>query len=93
MNRFYVICFDIADDRIRRKVVKALENKGQRVQKSVFECFLNDKQYIELKTTLDNLIDKSKDSVRYYHLCENCRIDVRITGVGFYSEDEKLIII
>ncbi len=41
----YLVCFDIVSDKIRYRVVKCLKTYGQRVQKSVFECMLNDKQY------------------------------------------------
>lgn len=38
----YVIVYDISSDNERAKVDKVLRNYGFRVQKSVFECKLND---------------------------------------------------
>ena len=35
---FFLVCFDISDDRIRYRTVKVLKGFGKRVQKSVFEC-------------------------------------------------------
>jgi len=72
MLRFYLICFDIVIDKTRRRVVKILLANGIRVQKSVFEALMTDKQYIKLKNKIDALIDYDKDSVRYYELCKNC---------------------
>ena len=92
MNKFFVICFDISNDKNRRKVVKLLENIGKRVQKSVFECFLNDKQFITLKNQLEKNIDQNTDSIRYYQLCATCRLNIKFAGVGSYTEDEELII-
>ena len=92
LNKFYVICFDISNDKNRRKVVKELENKGKRVQKSVFECFLNDKQFLTLKEVLEKNINLKTDSIRYYQLCANCQLNIRFAGIGSYTEYEDLII-
>ncbi|ARN56663.1 CRISPR-associated endonuclease Cas2 [Sedimentisphaera salicampi] len=54
-----------------RKVAKACENVGQRVQNSVFECLLEPAQWVELKDKLLNLADMEKDSLRFYYLGKN----------------------
>ena len=46
---FYLVCYDIVSDRRRNKVSKLLEAYGLRVQKSVFECVLDDKEKREEK--------------------------------------------
>ena len=51
-----------------RKVAKACQNYGQRVQNSVFECLLDSAQLTQLKHRLTELIDIEKDSLRFYHL-------------------------
>ena len=89
----YIVCFDIVSDRIRYRVVKCLKTYGQRVQKSVFECMLNEKQYLEMKSALDKLIKPDEDSIRYYLLCKNCARNIAISGLGTYTEDEEVIII
>ncbi|MCB5251128.1 MAG: CRISPR-associated endonuclease Cas2 [Candidatus Cloacimonadales bacterium] len=93
MRKFYLIAFDISNDKIRRRVVKLLESNTTRVQKSVFESWLTDKQYIELKHQIDNLIDYSTDSVRYYNLCQNCIPNIRVSGFGIYTEKDELIVL
>ena len=92
LRKFYIICFDISNDKNRRKVVKLLKNSGTRVQKSVFECLLDDKQFIDLKDNLEKIIDWNTDSLRYYQLCEHCIQNIKIAGIGFYTEDDNLII-
>ncbi|MEW6376162.1 MAG: CRISPR-associated endonuclease Cas2, partial [Thermodesulfobacteriota bacterium] len=37
---FYVVSYDIPDDQRRIKIAKILEDFGDRVQYSVFECLL-----------------------------------------------------
>lgn len=54
-----------------RKVAKQCVNYGQRVQNSVFECVLDSAKYAEVKNILEKLIDKSKDSLRFYTIGNN----------------------
>lgn len=51
-----------------QKVAKQCQNYGQRVQNSVFECLLDPARYKQLQAILESIIDKEKDSIRYYHL-------------------------
>ncbi len=89
----YVIAFDIEKNKTRYRCVKQLLNYGQRVQKSVFECLLNDAQFLKLKKNLDNLINHECDSLRYYLICKNCAENIKVTGLGSFSQDEDLIIV
>ena len=82
-RRFFLVCFDVSDDKIRYRVVKALKGAGIRVQKSVFECpGLGEKEFLRLKDRIDALIDHETDSVRYYRLCKACVGEVEWSGVG-----------
>ena len=54
-----------------RKVAKHCLNYGLRVQNSVFECNVNQKEYVELQHVLSTEIDESKDSLRFYLLGNN----------------------
>jgi CRISPR-associated protein Cas2 len=92
-KHLYIVAFDIVSDKIRYRCVKILLSYGQRVQKSVFECIPNDKQFLEMKSKLDNTINLEVDSVRYYLLCANCEKNISVSGTGLYSYDEELIII
>jgi len=44
-----VISYDIADDKRRGRIFKALKNFGQWMQYSVFECELEKMQFLKLK--------------------------------------------
>lgn len=80
---FYLVCFDITDDRVRYRVVKILKGFGQRVQKSVFECpDLTEKKLLKLKDKLEGLIDFTTDSVRYYRQCRSCLGECELSGTG-----------
>ena len=41
----YLISYDISSNRLRNKIASCLEMYGIRVQYSVFECELSEKQY------------------------------------------------
>lgn len=80
---FYLVSFDISDDRIRYRAVKVLKAYGYRVQKSVFECpDLTEKRFLTLKDRLESLIDATTDSVRYYRQCKSCLPQCELSGLG-----------
>ena len=74
---------NVADDggssRLRR-VAKKCESFGQRVQNSVFECVVDPAQLAILKHDLEKIINKKKDSIRYYNLGKNYKTKVDHVG-------------
>ena len=86
---FYLVSFDIVEDRARARVVKVLKEYGSRVQKSVFECSnLNEARFLKMKTRIEDRVDAGEDSVRYYLLCGSCLGKVEFTGIGKAPEKE-----
>lgn len=63
-----------------RRVAKICTNYGQRVQNSVFECVMDAAKAREVKAKLEQLIDKEKDSLRFYNLGNNYK--TRIEHIG-----------
>ena len=57
-KHFYVVTYDIGDDKRRKKVVKLMESIGTRMNFSVFECMLTDVQYRNMCKRLEKLIVK-----------------------------------
>ena len=53
-----------------RKIAEVCQAYGQRVQKSVFECILNDAQYELLRHDLRREMNEMSDSIRIYRLRE-----------------------
>ncbi|RHK00985.1 CRISPR-associated endonuclease Cas2 [Acidaminococcus sp. AM05-11] len=51
-----------------RQVAKCCVAHGQRVQNSVFECSLDEAQFVALRGQLESIIDLNKDSLRFYNL-------------------------
>ena len=54
-----------------RKVSKACENFGQRVQNSVFECLVDPAEWVTLRSNLLKTADLEVDSLRFYFLGKN----------------------
>jgi CRISPR-associated protein Cas2 len=93
-SRWYVVVsYDIADTRRRSKVARVLKAHGERVQKSVFDCLLDDRRLLELQAKLKLLIDENVDSVRYYRLCSRCEGSIDVQGFGTVQEDEDIILV
>ena len=90
---FYVISYDIPDDRRRNQLAKVLKGFGTRVQYSVFEAHLNRRQYEDLKQAVDRLLEPSEDSVRYYALCSACVARAEVPAVGDVTSDPKTIVV
>lgn len=80
-----IACYDVSTEtregrRRLRRVAKACEAIGQRVQKSVFECRVDARQFEELERKLLDIIDKSEDCLRFYRLTEPVELHVREHG-------------
>lgn len=90
---YIVVSYDVIDDKRRGILAKTLLNYGRRVQKSVFECLLEDREYIKMKQEIDSAIDMEVDSVRYYILCRRCVPNISISGMGTVSEDSDVMIV
>ena len=63
-----------------RRVAKVCESMGQRVQKSVFECRVDQMQLEELERRLVAEIDEREDCLRLYRLTEPANLRVREYG-------------
>ena len=76
----YVIAYDIPDDKRRTKIARLLEGHGERVQYSIFESQLTDKQFAALWKELGAIIQPREDSLRAYRLCPVCAGWVKTVG-------------
>lgn len=77
----YDVCTENAAGKKRlRKVAKQCVNYGQRVQNSVFECVMDAAKCRQVKAILEDIIDKDKDSLRFYYLGNNYKTKVEHIG-------------
>ncbi|MCL2163469.1 MAG: CRISPR-associated endonuclease Cas2 [Oscillospiraceae bacterium] len=76
-----------------RRVAKACEDYGQRVQNSVFECEVDAGKLLLVKDRLLKIIDIKSDSLRFYILGNEGRRKVEHFGIKpSYDVKEPLIV-
>lgn len=86
-GQFVLISYDIASDKRRLKIMKALQDFGRRVQYSVFECRLSERQVRALRRRLAPLVRERSDSIRFYFLSSDDVERVVVMGAGSVTED------
>lgn len=76
-----------------RRVAKTCTHYGQRVQLSVFECLVEPSQFEKLKHELAGIIDKDKDSIRFYNLGKHWKTRVEHMGAKDAYDPEGLLLL
>jgi len=92
-KHFYVVTYDIADDKRRNKVVKLLEGIGTRMNFSVFECMLTDMQYRRMCNQLEKIVVRREDWVNIYPLCTECYARIEYIPPIKKKEPVKIVVI
>ncbi len=94
MNKttFTIIAYDIPNDKRRTKVHKLLCGFGKWTQFSLFECFLTDKEWVELQHKLQMLVSPQEDCIRMYRLCARCVDEVQTVGSSKPVEDSLFLV-
>jgi CRISPR-associated protein Cas2 len=93
-----VVAYDVRTDsehgrRRLRRVAKICVNYGQRVQNSVFECFLDAARWTMVRAQLTAEIDVREDSLRFYFLGGNWKGRVEHVGAkASYDPEGPLIV-
>jgi len=90
---FVVVVYDISNDRRRTKLHKALQDYGDPVQYSVFECLLDAEQLARMKKAVAKIIRPKTDRVRYYTLCQSCLKKIEITSGAEVVSEEQVIVV
>ena len=62
--------------------MKYLRQYGEHVQRSVFEFDIDEKTMTEIFSKTIKIIDKDKDRVRLWTMCEACRKKIDYIGQG-----------
>ena len=93
-----VVAYDVntesrAGRRRLRRVAKACEDYGQRVQNSVFECWVDPAQWVKLRASLVAEISAELDSLRFYFLGDHWKGRIEHVGArASYEPDGPLIL-
>ena len=90
---FFVIVYDVADNKRRTKLARLLESLGIRVQGSVFEGFLTVNELERMLKRAQKIIEPEEDGIRVYPICRGCRDKLIIIGQGEVMPPPGLVII
>ena len=82
----------LAGQKRLRQVAKCCMKYGQRVQNSVFECVLDEGQYLKLQHQLLKIIDAGQDSIRFYNLGNKYQTKIEHYGAKPTYEAEGVLI-
>jgi CRISPR-associated protein Cas2 len=93
-----VVAYDVSTEsdagrkRLRR-VAKVCEDVGQRVQNSVFECWVDAAQWTKVRAKLIEEAELEEDSLRFYFLGDNWQHRVEHLGAkSSYDPQGPLVI-
>ncbi len=93
-----LVTYDVSTETVEgqkrlRRVAKACENYGQRVQNSVFECLVDPAQFTALRQRLLDEIKAEEDSLRFYFLGRNWQGRVEHVGAkSTYDPEGPLVV-
>jgi CRISPR-associated protein Cas2 len=80
-HMLYLVAYDICEPSRLRRVAKACEDYGVRIEKSVFQCDLPEEQFQNLWCELIDLIKEDEDAVVAYRICQSCLRQAESMGV------------
>jgi CRISPR-associated protein Cas2 len=69
--KWWLVCYDVHDPARLRKAAKHMEGYGERMQYSVFRCWLTPRELQRLRWELTGLLDPA-DEVLFIPLCAGC---------------------
>lgn len=94
-----VVCYDVNTEtregrRRLRRVAQICKNYGQRVQKSVFECQVDEMKFEQLRKKLLKEIELELDNLRLYRLTEPREKRVEQYGAvrTVFFDEEALVV-
>lgn len=88
----YILCYDIADDRRRARLVQVLKNYAERIQESVFSAEIDPNQAKELLDHAAPLLSP-EDRLHLFPLCAACEKQVQTRGQAYLPHDEDTYIL
>lgn len=90
---FYVIAYDIPDNKRRTKLHNLLKGFGVWNQFSLFEAHLDSQRFNKMLSIINKIIKKDKDNIKIYYLCKDCFSKIVSIGNAEVTEEKKVIVI
>ena len=78
-KRWYLVSYDIRDQKRWRDAYKTLKGTGDRIQYSLFRCRLSKTEMEQLRWELEQILS-DEDDLMFVHLCPHCAGRVQEKG-------------
>lgn len=88
---YLALAYDISDNRRRARVARVLTGYGRRVQYSVFEADLTQRQAEDMLARVEGLLERG-DAFRIYHITGDADAHVIVWGGVLPVKTPRLII-
>ena len=84
MRQYYLVSYDISDQKRWRKVFKTMKGFGEHVQYSVFVCQLSELEEAQLKASLMDIVHHQQDQVMFVKIgpVTSNQLEKKISTVG-----------
>ncbi len=86
MRQVYIVCYDITNNNVRKKIDVCLSRYGSRIQYSVFEIVISEDQLKTIRQHIKHIINVNTDKLNYYRLCQWCRTSAQVQGKAVMSD-------
>lgn len=83
---WWLICYDVRHPKRLRKTAKHMEGYGERMQYSVFRCWLTERVLQKLRWELTEIL-RPEDDVLIIPLCSRCVNGIRTTHSALHGPD------
>jgi len=77
-RHWYLVCYDVRDEKRLRRAAKRLEGYGHRIQYSIFRCCLSRAQAQQLRWELAEDL-AAEDDLLMIPLCDQCVAGIETT--------------
>jgi len=77
-SKWWLVCYDIREPARWRRAYKILKGTGERIQYSIFRCWLNQTQMQQLRWELTEVL-APEDDVLIIPLCSRCAGGIQTT--------------
>lgn len=96
MRQTYVVTYDISEAKRLRRVHRILLGYGERLQYSVFRCELSDREVVELRGRLSEVIHHREDQVLFVDVgpaSGKAREAFAAIGRAYDHEEKRVIVV
>lgn len=81
-KNWYLVCYDIRSPKRWRKAYKIIQGYGDRIQYSMFRCWLSQRSREKLRWQLEKVLER-EDSLLLIRLSHQC-----VSSLGGYNRPE-----